>query len=61
MPSNIDQLKGRLDIALGRLLELAGTLLRSHRLEHRGRNGQRVGRVRAAYGDAVARVVRRAH
>ncbi len=61
MLSNIDQMRGRFGIALGRFLELAGTLLHSHRLEHRGQSGQRVGRVRAAYGDAVARVARRGH
>jgi uncharacterized protein YjbJ (UPF0337 family) len=58
---NADQIRGRIDVAVGLLTELVGTVLRRPDLEHRGQREQLTGHARASYGNAVAAVVRRAH
>jgi len=58
---NADQFRGRVDIAIGRIKEFAGSVLRRPELEHRGRREQVTGHARASYGNAIAAIVRRAH
>jgi uncharacterized protein YjbJ (UPF0337 family) len=58
---NIDQAVGRMQIALGRVWKMAGAVIRNPALARSGQREQRVGQVRARYGDAVAAVERRAH
>jgi uncharacterized protein YjbJ (UPF0337 family) len=58
---NGDQFWSRADIAIGRMKEFAGFVLRRPALENRGKHEQVTGRARASYGNAVAAVLRRAH
>jgi uncharacterized protein YjbJ (UPF0337 family) len=58
---NIDQVKGRVETAVGKVKELTGRMIRSTTLESRGRHEEIVGKARAGYGDAKANVTRRGH
>ena len=49
---NKDQIAGRMGQAKGRVKEVAGKLIGSGSLEHRGRAEQAGGRMQATYGDA---------
>jgi uncharacterized protein YjbJ (UPF0337 family) len=56
---NIDQVKGRVETAVGKVKELAGRMIRSTTLESQGRHEELIGKARAGYGDAKASVTRR--
>ena len=58
---NQDQWKGRIEIAIGTVTELTGTVLHSSSLKQRGRRARALGYARTGYGNAVAAVVRRSH
>ena len=58
---NQDQWKGRVDIAIGVVKELAGVVLHDRDLRQRGEQERKIGYARAGYGNAVAAVVRRSH
>jgi uncharacterized protein YjbJ (UPF0337 family) len=56
---NIDQVKGRVETAVGKVKELAGRVIRNATLESKGRHEELIGKARAGYGDAKANVSRR--
>ena len=58
---NQDQWKGRVDIAVGAVKEIAGVVLHNEDLKQRGQQERKIGSARAGYGNAVAAVVRRSH
>jgi uncharacterized protein YjbJ (UPF0337 family) len=58
---NADQVNGYIDIAVGKMEELVGWVLRLPIVRHRGQRDQIVGHARASYGKAIAAVLRRAH
>lgn len=50
---NRNQVAGRFGQITGRLKQVTGRVLGNRRLEHRGRAQAAVGKVEAAFGDAV--------
>lgn len=53
---NKDQIKGRIDEAIGKVRELAGTIIGNKSTELKGRIEQVIGKTQASYGDAKAQL-----
>ena len=58
---NTDQIRGRLEVVLGELLELGGRILRNNALAAHGQRAKRLGGACADYGDAKSQFLKRVY
>jgi uncharacterized protein YjbJ (UPF0337 family) len=58
---NTDQIRGRLEVVLGVLLELGGRILRNDALAAQGKRERLLGGACADYGDAKSKFLKRVY